>query len=94
MTSRSRSWSVDVFGLAAVAGAFHDLAAESVDLVGGHFAEVVVEGVAGFDLLAVDQKRAGRGNGLPCSSKFRNSSRRPFTRFSVPSSFLRMKPEM
>ena len=34
-----------------------DLAAESLDLVGGHAAEIVVECVAGFELLAVDEQR-------------------------------------
>ena len=51
----------DVLGLLAVAGALDDLAAEPFDLVGRHAAEVVVEGFAGFELLAVDQQRARAG---------------------------------
>ena len=42
----------------AVAGALHDLTAKALDLVGRHLAEVVVERLAGFQLLAVDQQRA------------------------------------
>ena len=43
-------------------------------------AEVVVQGFAGFELLAVDQERVAAGrSGLPCSSKLRNRSRRPFS---------------
>ena len=41
----------------AIAGALDDLAAEALDLVGGHGAEVVVQRIAGFELLAVDQQR-------------------------------------
>ncbi len=44
-----------------VAGALDDLAAEALDLVGGHVAEVVVERLAGFELLAVDQQGARPG---------------------------------
>ena len=47
----------DVLAGTRVAGALDDLAAEALDLVGGHAAEVVVERVAGFELLAVDQQR-------------------------------------
>ena len=79
----------------AVAGALDDLAAEAFDLVGRHGAEVVVERIAGFELLAVDQQRvAGAASGLPCSSKLRNSARRPFSSVVEPSSFSRWKPEM
>ena len=41
----------------AIAGALDDLAAEALDLVGRHAAEIVVERIAGFELLAVDQQR-------------------------------------
>ena len=51
----------EVLGLAAVAGTFDDLAAETVDLVGGHVAEVIVQCLAGFELLAVDQEGPGAG---------------------------------
>ena len=61
MTSRSSSWSVMFSAGAGVAGALDDLAAEAFDLVGGHGAKVVVEGVAGFELLAVDQERIRPG---------------------------------
>jgi hypothetical protein len=37
--------------------ALDDVAAEALNLIGGHRAEVVVEGVAGFELLAVDEER-------------------------------------
>ncbi len=47
----------DVVAGTGVAGALHDLAAKALDLVGGHAAEVVVERVAGFELLAVDEQR-------------------------------------
>ena len=80
---------------AGVAGALDDLAAEALDLVGGHVAEVVVERVAGFELLAVDQQRV-RPRRADCrvSSKLRNRARRPFSSVVEPSSFLRWKPEM
>ena len=61
MTSRSSSWSVMFSACCAVAGALDDLAAEALDLVGGHGAEVVVERLAGFELLAVDQQRVRAG---------------------------------
>ncbi len=41
-----------------VARALDDLAAEPVDFVGRHVAEILVERLAGFELLAVDQQRA------------------------------------
>ena len=47
----------DVLAGAGIAGALDDLAAEALDLVGGHAAEVVVERIAGFELLAVDEQR-------------------------------------
>ena len=46
-------------GLLAVAGAFDDLATEAVDLVGRHGAEIIVQLLAGFELLAVDQQGPG-----------------------------------
>ena len=49
----------NVLGLASVAGTFDDLAAEAVDLVGSHGAEIAVQGIARFELLAVDQQSAG-----------------------------------
>ena len=59
MTSRSNSWSVMFSACASVAGALDDLAAKALDLVGGHAAKVVVERIAGFELLAVDQQCVG-----------------------------------
>ena len=85
----------DVVAGAGVAGALDDLAAEALDLVGGHGAEVVVERVAGFELLAVDQQRVGaRERVAVVSSKLRKRARRPFSSVVVPSSFFRWKPEM
>jgi aldehyde dehydrogenase (NAD+) len=54
----------DRLGGAPVAGALDDLAAEPLDLVGRQLAEVVVERVAGFELLAVDQERVGAAQRL------------------------------
>ena len=48
---------MSVLGLLRVARPLDDLAAEPLDLVGGHLAEVVVERLARLELLAVDQKR-------------------------------------
>ena len=47
-----------MFRLLRVARALDDLAPEALDLVGGHLAELLVDRVAGFQLLAVDQERA------------------------------------
>ena len=47
----------DVLAGAGIAGALDDLTAKALDLVGGHAAEVVVERIAGFELLAVDEQR-------------------------------------
>ena len=44
-----------------VAGALDDLAAEPLDLVRRHLAEVLVERLAGFELRAVDQDRVRAG---------------------------------
>ena len=51
----------DVLAGADVAGALDDLAAEALDLVGRHLAEVLVERLAGFELFGVDQQRARPG---------------------------------
>ena len=59
MTSRSRVLVRDVVGLLAVAGAFDDVAAEAVDLVGSHGAEIIVQLLARFELLTVDQQGTG-----------------------------------
>ena len=80
----------DVLACARVAGALDDLAAKALDLVGGHAAEVVVERIAGFELLAVDEQRVrARQRVAVVSSKLRNSASRPFSSVVVPSSFLR-----
>ena len=49
----------EVFGLLPVAGALDDLSAKTLDLVGGHGAEVVVESLAGFKLFAINQQGVG-----------------------------------
>ena len=80
----------DVLAGSRVAGALDDLAAEAVDFVGGHGAEVVVERIAGFELLAVDEQGVRpRERVAVVSSKLRNRARRPFSSVVVPSSFLR-----
>jgi len=55
----------EVLRLAAVAGAFHDLPAEAVDLRRGDLAEMIIQGFAGFELLAVDQERPRPGKLVP-----------------------------
>ena len=71
----------DVLAGAGVAGALDDLAAEALDLVGRHAAEIVVERIAGFELLAVDEQRVrARQRVAVVSSKLRNSARRPFSK--------------
>ena len=47
----------DVVRCVGVTAALDDLTAKALDLVGGHAAKVVVERVARFELLAVDQER-------------------------------------
>jgi hypothetical protein len=81
----------EVLGLPGVAGALDDLAAETVDLVLCHAPEVVVEGFAGLELFAVDQRVLGLGYGLPFSSKLRKRARRPFSRIFEPSSFVALE---
>ena len=51
-------------GVLLAAGALHDLPPEALDLGGGHGAEAGVEGVARFELLAVDEERVGLGEWL------------------------------
>ncbi len=51
----------DVLAGAGIAGALDDLAAKPLDLVGGHPAEIVIQGIAGFELLAIDQQGIGAG---------------------------------
>src|SRR5690606_38411030 len=43
-----------VLSLSAIASALDDLALEAFDLIGSHASEVVVQRLAGFELLAVD----------------------------------------
>src|SRR3972149_5807617 len=50
-----------VFSLLAVTGAFNDLPTKTVNLVGCHAAEVIVQHIAGFKLSAVNQKCSGTG---------------------------------
>ena len=53
----------DLAGLLHVA-AFDHFAAEAFDFVGGHFAKILVEGFAGFELLAVNEQGAGPGKAV------------------------------
>ena len=64
MTSRSRSWSVIFSPALRVAGALHDLAAERSISSAAIVAEVLVERLAGFELLAVDQQRVRPGQAV------------------------------
>ena len=52
-----------LLGLAAVAGTLDDVLAEAFDLRTGCLAEVPVEGLSGFELLAVDQEGPGAREG-------------------------------
>ena len=80
----------DVLAGAGVAGALDDLAAEPLDLVGGHAAEVVVERVAGFELLAVDQQRVRARQRVAVSRRNCGTARGGRSRASsMPSSFSR-----
>ena len=86
----------DVLGGARVAGALDDVATEALDLVCRHRAELVVERLARFELLA-SRSAACSGARADCrrSSKLRNSASRPCSSCDVePSSCLRSKPEM
>ena len=84
----------DVLGLLAVAGALDDLAPEALDLVGGHGAEVVVQRLAGFELLAVDQQGVGRAERVAVLVEVAEQREAPVLQRSLPSSFSRWKPEM
>ena len=55
----------DVVPGTGIPGAFDDLAAETCNLIGGHATKFVVEGVAGFQLLAVDQQRVRTSERIP-----------------------------
>ena len=78
-----------------LAAALDDLAAEALDLVGRHAAEVVVQRLAGFELLAVDEQRV-RAREAGCRARRNCGTARggPFSRVVEPSSFSRRKPEM
>jgi len=71
-----------ILGLLAVAGAFDDLAAETLD-----FAEAMLRKLSSSDSpdsscsLSMRSVR-GRASGLPCSSKLRNKASRPLWRVS------------
>ena len=49
----------NVLGLTAVTGTFDYFPAETLDLVGSHVAKVLIERVAGLELLTVDQECMG-----------------------------------
>ena len=80
----------DVVAGSGVAGPFDDVTTKLVNLVRRHGAEIVVERVAGFELLAVDQKRVWAGQrvagGLVEIAEQREAS---VFEVVVPSSFLR-----
>ena len=84
ITSRSRSLVGEMPGLAPVAGALDDLAAEALDLVRGHLAEARVQQLPDSSCSLSMSRVFGRGNGAPPSSKFRNSGSRPCTRTGAP----------
>ena len=67
-----------------LAAALDDLAAEALDLVGCHVAEIVVQRLAGFELLAVDQQRV-RARRTGCRAR-RNCGRAPAGRLPASSS--------
>src|SRR5690606_26931150 len=48
----------------AIAGPLDDLASETLDLVGSHFAEVFVQPLARLDLLTIYEQRARAGQGV------------------------------
>ena len=79
----------NILGLLAVAGALNNLAPETIYFIGSHLAEVVIQRVTRFNLLAINQERTWARDRLPCSSKFWNSLRRPFSSVVEPSSLVR-----
>ena len=84
----------DLLGLAAVAGAFDDLATETLDFRPGHLAEARVEGLPGFELLTVDQEGPGARDGAAIALEVPNSAKRPFSTTLEPFSRSRKKPDM
>ena len=56
ITSRSNSWSERFSAWRRSAGTFDNLAAEACDLICRHSPKIGVQGVAGFELLAVDEE--------------------------------------
>src|SRR5262249_42949698 len=46
----------DLFAGTDIAAALHDLATKTLDFVGSHAAKIIVECIAGFELLTVDQQ--------------------------------------
>jgi hypothetical protein len=49
----------DILARTNVARGLHHFASEPIDFIGGHAAKIVVERIAGFELLAIDQQRVG-----------------------------------
>ncbi len=78
-----------------VAGAFYQLAAKTLDFIGGHPAEVVVKRFAGLELFAVDEERVGLRKGVPRGLvEIAEEAQPAIFEVEVPSSFWRWKPEM
>ena len=78
----------------AVAGALDDLAPEPLDLVAAMSRKLSSSASPDSSCSLSIRSVFGRASGLPCSSKLRNSARRPFSSVVDPSSFSRRKPEM
>ena len=55
----------DIFSGTGIPGALDSLAAETCNLIGRHAAKLVVEGVAGFQLLTVNQQRVRTRERIP-----------------------------
>ncbi len=67
----------DVLTAANIAGALDDITAEALDFAAGDLAEIVIEGFARFDPLAVDQQGWRAWERIPVFVKI-TEKRRPF----------------
>ena len=95
MTSRKRSWSV-IFSPARWSPVRATISRRNCSISSArHVAEVLVERFAGFELLAVDQQRARARQAVAVLVVVAEQLETAGDRASsVPSSFLRWKPEM
>ena len=85
----------DAVRVAGFARAFGDLAAESLDFVARHAAEFLVQRVARFELLAVDQAACWAGKRIAGRFVEITEEGKPAVLQGVePSSLVRWKPEM